>query len=230
MLSYSQEEFYNDEIDADVLHSHTPSIIDEPITPAPQFCKRISIEEVEASAKLNTHKELLKMGELIGINKNKSVLETASTDIFNIKTMSLQELDEYVENKLSKDHYSPEVIYLLFKIQTLLLEKQHMNRQIADNNINIRKLQKELLDEKTLTMDLKESMKESVYEIEANEKEYKRESALVDEKYKVITAKYDTTLLRKNQYETVLFYICPVTLLCILLFINNIILIIYKYI
>ena len=134
--------------------------------------------------------------------------------------MSLKELDEYVENKLSKDHYSPEVIYLLFKIQTLLLEKEHMNRLLTENDGNINKLQKELLDEKTLTMDLKDSMKESVCEIDSNEKEYKIESALSNEKYRVLSQLNDKTLTRKNQYETVLFYIGPITMLWISIFIN----------
>ena len=213
MSSYSQEEFYQED-------SNVPTVIDEKdsvptISQTPNFCKRISMEEIESNAKTTTHKELLKMGALM----NKPNV-SAPSDIFKIKTMSLKELDEYVENKLSKDHYSPEVIYLLFKIQTLLLEKEHMNRLLTENDGNINKLQKELLDEKTLTMDLKDSMKESVCEIDSNEKEYKIESALSNEKYRVLSQLNDKTLTRKNQYETVLFYIGPITMLWISIFIN----------
>ena len=198
------------------------TVIDETptISQTPNFSKRISTEEIESNAKTTTHKELRKMGALM--NKSATIPASAPvpSDIFKIKTMSLKELDEYVENKLSKDHYSPEVIYLLFKIQTLLLEKEHMNRLLTENDGNINKLQKELLDEKTLTMDLKDSMKESVCEIDSNEKEYKIESALSNEKYRVLSKLNDKTLTRKNQYETVLFYIGPFTMLWISIFIN----------
>ena len=223
MSSYSQEEFYQED-------SNVPTVIDEKdsvptISQTPNFCKRISMEEIESNAKTTTHKELLKMGALM----NKPNV-SAPSDIFKIKTMSLKELDEYVENKLSKDHYSPEVIYLLFKIQTLLLEKEHMNRRLTENDGNINKLQKELLDEKTLTMDLKDSMKESVGEIDSNEKEYKIESALSNEKYRVLSQLNDKTLTRKNQYETVLFYIGPITMVWISIFINYMYTIISKFI
>ena len=223
MSSYSQEEFYQED-------SNVPTVIDEKdsvptISQTPNFCKRISTEEIESNAKTTTHKELLKMGALM----NKPNV-SAPSDIFKIKTMSLKELDEYVENKLSKDHYSPEVIYLLFKIQTLLLEKEHMNRRLTENDGNINKLQKELLDEKTLTMDLKDSMKESVGEIDSNEKEYKIESALSNEKYRVLSQLNDKTLTRKNQYETVLFYIGPITMVWISIFINYMYTIISKFI
>lgn len=229
MSTYSQEEFYQE-------HSNENTIIDEmpTIENTPQFCKRISMEEIESNAKMTTHKELIKMGALM--NKSATIPASASasapvpSDIFKIKTMSLKELDEYVENKLSKDHYSPEVIYLLFKIQTLLLEKEHMNRLLIDNNININKLQKELLDEKTLTMDLKDSMKESVCEIDSNEKEYKIESALCNEKYKILYQLNDKNLIRKNQYETVLLYIGPITMVWISIFINYMYTTIYKFI
>ena len=144
MSSHSQEEFYQG--------SNTPSLIEEQITipnieETPEFCKRIRLEDVEINARMNTHKELLRMGELININKQTAKQEITN-DIFKIKTMSLQELDEYVENKLSKEHYSPEVIYLLFKIQTLLLEKEHMNMTLYNNDKNIKNLQKELIDNK----------------------------------------------------------------------------------
>ena len=215
MSSYSQEEFYQEDSNMSTVIDETPTI-----SQTPNFCKRISTEEIESNAKTTTHKELLKMGALM--NKSATIPASAPvpSDIFKIKTMSLKELDEYVENKLSKDHYSPEVIYLLFKIQTLLLEKEHMNRLLTENDGNINKLQKELLDEKTLTMDLKDSMKESVCEIDSNEKEYKIESALSNEKYRVLSQLNDKTLTRKNQYETVLFYIGPITMLWISIFIN----------
>ena len=214
MSVYSQEEFYNEESNNDTLHSHSPSIVDEPIAPAPQFCKRISLEEVEANAKLNTHKELLEMGQLM----NRPIAATGTgSDIFKIKTMSLKELDEYVEKKLSKDHYSPEVIYLLFKIQTLLIEKQHMTKEIADNDTNIMKLQKRLVDEKALTIDLKDTMKESVCEIETNEKEYKHDIALMNDKFRELTVKHQETMSRKNLYEKILFYIVPFTLLLLVI-------------
>ena len=218
MSSHSQEEFYQG--------SNTPSLIEEQITipnieETPEFCKRIRLEDVEINARMNTHKELLRMGELININKQTAKQETAN-DIFKIKTMSLQELDEYVENKLSKEHYSPEVIYLLFKIQTLLLEKEHMNMTLYNNDKNIKNLQKELINEKSLIMDLKDNMKESVSEIDSNEREYKIESALINEQYKLLTLNYNNILTRKNQYEKVLIYMIPIIIIFISVLINKI--------
>ena len=207
MSEYShQEEFYNRD-------SNTPSLIDGE---SPQFCKRISAEELDANTKTNTHKELLKMGSLMNTPR------ILPPDIFKIKTMSLEELDDYVEKKLSsKDNYSSEVIYLLFKIQTLLLEKEQMNSRLSDNAISITKLQKELLCEKTLTMDLKDNMKESVCEIESNEKEYKIELNSINEKYRLLSISYDNNLSRKNLYEKYLFYIVPITLILLMKFIST---------
>ena len=105
----------------------------------PEFCKRVNTEEMNANSKLETQKSLVDIGRL---------METSvpqQPELPKIKTMSLDELSNYVEQKLSKEHYSPEVIYLLFQIQSLLLEKSNTNNTLIANTTIISELKKDLI-------------------------------------------------------------------------------------
>ena len=122
----------------------------------PQYCNRKNIETLDIDSKITTHNELIKIGELMNQEKNKvcDVSNNKEEDIYKIKTMTLDELNEYVENKLSKSHYSPEIIYLLFKIQCILLEKINITKEFNNNKDIIIELRKELLQEKNYIQDL----------------------------------------------------------------------------
>lgn len=191
----------------------------------PEFCKRIPNSDVIAAAKLTTHNELLKMGALMQEQKLHSegsgaAVGNTTQDIFKIKTMSLAELYEYVENKLSKDHYSPEVIYLLFKIQSLLLEKEQLAQQLNRNETSNIAVKKELLVEKELVDDLKDSIKESTIELDSMEKENTVEIARMKTEMISLNANNKQLETRKELCERILCYLIPITIAIVSLFVN----------
>lgn len=182
----------------------------------PVFCKRIDPSEMDANSRLQTQKELVQIGQLM----------EKSTDVpalSRIKTMSLDNLTEYVEKKLSKDHYSPEVIYLLFQIQSLLLEKENLNNTLNIYTTTISDLKKELVIEKTLSCDLKDSIRESITELEEVESEKKKELSNHQTEYRILTSKHDNISTRKILYEKVITYLIPSQVIIISIIFNYII-------
>ena len=191
----------------------------------PRFCSRISKEKAEAESKRTTHNELLRMGSLMQETKDKTdtVYSTSGAinkEIFSIKTMTLPELYEYVENKLSKDHYSPEVIYLLFKIQSLLLEKQNLTKHISNNETTIIDMKKELLEEKIHVGDLNDSIKESTNDLDNMEKETTTEIVRLTTEVEKLNKVNKTLTTQKAQYEYMLCYFVPFTISIIAIFVN----------
>ena len=168
----------------------------------PKFCKRLEPNEVEANTRIQTQAELVKIGQLMEKSK-------ISPEFPKLKTMSLDKLTEYVENKLSKDHYSPEVIYLLFQIQSLVLETENLNNTLNMYNITITEFKKDLVLEKTLTCDLKDSIRESTTELEELENEKKKDMTNHQTQYRILTTNYETVMSRKNLYEKILLYLVP---------------------
>lgn len=195
----------------------------------PEFCKRVDSETANAVSRLKTQSELIKIGQLMEASKTVSKTESNITsnimsDLTNtLKTMTLDNLNEYVENKLSKEHYSPEIIYLLFQIQLILLEKENLTGTITTQNTTIRELKKDLISEKTLVSDLKESIKESTTELEEMEKEYERKEIMHKEQYKILITKYETLNYWKTIYEKLLMYLLPITTFIIYVWVCRII-------
>ena len=180
----------------------------------PQFCRRVEIPEMENHSQLETQNELINIGRLMAGPSPKSY------ELPKIKTMSLDQLHEYVEKKLSKPHYSPEVIYLLFQIQSLLLEKENLKNNLSIHSSTIIELKKDLISEKTLNGDLKDSIRESTAELDEIENEKKKEQASSSDKYKILTTNYQTLIQRKNQYEKILIYLVPMSVFVTSIFIN----------
>lgn len=177
----------------------------------PKFCKRVDKETANAISYLKTQEELVKLGRLMETSKNPSDTSKISSDIYKIKTMTLDNLNEYVENKLSKQHYSPEVIYLLFQIQSLLLEKENLINTITRQSTTINECKKDLIFEKTLVGDLKESIKESTTELEEMEREHEHKTIIHKDQYIILSSKYDSVVYYKTLYEKILTYILPLT-------------------
>lgn len=194
----------------------------------PQFCKRISVEEVNAESKFKTHTELLNIGALMRDKENPCL--PINKDIFNIKTMSLTELYEYVENKLSRDHYSPEVIYLLFKIQSLLLEKEQLTKMIRNNEITIADQKKELLEEKVLVCDLKESIRDTTGELDTMDKETTVEINRLNTDIIKLCETSKNLVTRKKFYEKILYYLVPFTIVVCAIVVNHVVYMINRFI
>ena len=141
--------------------------------------------------------------------------------------MSLDQLHDYVEKKLSKEHYSPEVIYLLFQIQSLLLEKENLNNNLSIHITTITELKKDLIAEKTLISDLKDGIRESTTELEEIEKETVQTQLNAKTEYTTLTQNYQIVIKRKNLYEKILMYLIPITMLELAIFITYVINICY---
>ena len=193
----------------------------------PEFCKRKNLDTVDIDAKLITHNELIKIGSLINeknirnntYDENKNV----SSDINTIKTMTLEELYEYVENKLSKTHYSPEVIYLLFKMQCLLLEKINYTKELNNNKNIINELKKELLDDKNYIQDLKDVNNDTTNELETLENEMNIKIINYEKDYNDVKEKYNYIYNKKKNYEKIIKYCIPISIVFITIYLNNII-------
>lgn len=188
----------------------------------PQFCKRIDIPEMVKLSQIETHDELINIGKLMAGPSPKS------DDLPKIKTMSLDQLHEYVEKKLSKPHYSPEVIYLLFQIQSLLLEKENLKNNFNTQSSIIIELKKDLISEKTLNNDLKDNIRENTSELDEIENEKNKEIKTLNEKYKILTTNYQTLTQRKNLYEKILIYLVPSSVLVVSIFINYLVTFVIK--
>ena len=179
----------------------------------PEFCKRVKTSSMEVTSHIETQKELVELG--------RSMAQTSSQNCKfpQIKTMSLEQLHDYVEKKLSKEHYSPEVIYLLFQIQSLLLEKENLNNNLSIHITTITELKKDLIAEKTLISDLKDSIRESTTELEEIENENERAQINAKTEYTTVTQNYQIVIKRKNLYEKILMYLIPITILELAIFI-----------
>ena len=190
----------------------------------PEFCKRKTMNTAENDSKLKTHNELIKMGELMRDQKNNmyDVSDNKEEDIYKIKTMSLDELYEYVENKLSKAHYSPEIIYLLFKMQCILLEKINLTKELNNNKNIIIELKKELLQEKSYIQDLKDSITETTIELDTCENENNLKIINYEKDYSELNEKYNYTDKKKKFYEKIVCYCLPSLIVFITIYVNNI--------
>ena len=187
----------------------------------PEFCKRVKTSSMEVTSHLETQKELVELGKLM------ERTPSSISEFPQIKTMSLEQLHDYVERKLSKEHYSPEVIYLLFQIQSLLLEKDNLNNNLGIHITTINELKKDLIAEKTLTSDLKDGIRESTIELEEIESEKKSEQITAKNEYTILTQNYQIIMKRKNLYEKILMYLLPILIFELIIIITYIINICY---
>ena len=197
----------------------------------PEFCKRVDNERANAVSRLKTQSELIKIGQLMKSSNSESntgsnIMSDLTT---SLKTMSLNNLNEYVENKLSKEHYSPEIIYLLFQIQLLLLEKENLTNTINTQALTISELKKDLISEKTLVNDLKDSIKESTAELEEMEREHDREAVIYKDQHKTLTKNYESIMYWKTIYEKILMYLLPMSTIILYVWISQIISAIRKF-
>ena len=187
----------------------------------PEFCKRVKTSTMAADSHLETQKGLIELGRLM------KQTPSSTFELSQIKTMSLDQLHDYVEKKLSKEHYSPEVIYLLFQIQSLLLEKENVNSNLNVHIATLTELKKDLIAEKTLNTDLKDSIQESIIELEEVENEKKQIQILAKNEYAIVTHNYQSTLKRKNIYEKIIIYLLPIAVIQLAIFITYVINICY---
>lgn len=197
----------------------------------PEFCKRKDINTVDIESKITTHNELIKIGQLMQEEKNNicDVTNNKEDDIYKIKTMSLDELYEYVENKLSKTHYSPEVIYLLFKIQCILIEKINLTKELNNNKNIIIELKKDLLQEKSYIQDLKDTINETTNELDTFDNENNIKIINYEKDYSELKEKYNYTNDKKVLYEKIVCYCLPSLIVFITIYVNNIANYISKY-
>jgi chromosome segregation ATPase len=134
-----------------------------------------------------------------------------------------------VEKKLSKDHYSPEIIYLLFQIQSILLEKENGTNILMAHEETISELKKDLIAEKTLIGDLKDSIKENTTELDEIETDYTEKLKVSENQYKVLSKEYERLNWYKTLYEKIMMYLLPMTTFIIYVWVCKILSIINYY-
>jgi hypothetical protein len=182
------------------------------------YCTRPSKDDFKSQQELATQTGLVEVGKLI-----ESIKYEEKPEFIQLKTMTIEDLNTYVEKKLLKDHYSPEMIYLLFQIQSLVLERENKlnTYKLLDNQIT--EIKKELIREKTENSDTRDILRETTSELEETEKTKEKEINCITTQFNTINLKYEIIKKRNRIYEKTLIYLISWTIISISLFINSVI-------